>query len=239
MQGLKQTFAYSWLHPRFLALRYIRAFVAEHGSELTGRLLDVGCGKRPYAALFAKLEAYVGMDVPGSMHGLTFVDVVATASAIPFRDAAFDSLLCTEVLEHTPEPLIVLQELARVAKSQAILLLTVPLSEQLHEEPYDFFRFTKYSLQHMLPLCGWQIKTLVPRGGGWAEMGYRLSSFAYTQHGSRRGVDGNLHPRWIMGPLVIVFCTLVQLIGAALDRLFPSQLSTIGWGVIAVRDTAK
>ncbi|HEX5688589.1 MAG TPA: methyltransferase domain-containing protein, partial [Roseiflexaceae bacterium] len=145
----------------------------------------------------------------------------------------FDSILCTEVLEHTPDPLQVLRELWRVTKPGGRLLLTVPLSEQLHEEPYDFWRFTKYALDELLRASGWRILRLHERGGTWLELGYRLSSFLYSAYGARRDATGAHTPHLLRGPAVLALCAAVQIAAAALDRAFPSQLSTIGYGLLA------
>jgi SAM-dependent methyltransferase len=229
----KQRFSDSYLHPRFLAKRALQQWVASEAPAARGRLLDVGCGRKPYAALFSHVTSHIGLDVPSSMHGLAQVDVAGVGWALPFCAGAFDTVLCTEVLEHTPEPLLVLAEMGRVSKPAGLLLLTVPLSEQLHEEPYDYYRFTRYSLSYLLQKSGWRVVHIRERGGAWLELGYRLSSFLYSSIGATTAEDGTLATRPILGPPVIVLCALVQMTAALLNRLWPSRLSTIGYGVVA------
>lgn len=200
---------------------------------LHGKLLDVGCGKKPYAGLFSNVKMYVGLDVPSSMHGLSQVDVVSTCLTLPFRDACFGNVLCTEVLEHTPEPLAALQEMWRVTKPGGLLLLTVPLSEQLHEEPYDFYRFTKFGLDYLLRKSQWQTLRIYERGGAWLELGHRLSSFIYSAIGARQDPSGAFEPRFLLGPLVVFFCAVVQFLAVVMDKMWKSSLSTIGYGVVA------
>jgi len=151
---VKKVFRHSYLHPRYLAQRELRKIIEIEGPKLHGRLLDVGCGEKPYAKLIQNVDFYIGLDVPTTMHGIAKLDVIGTVMALPFQDGTFNSILCTEVLEHLPEPLVALKEMHRVTKPGGILLLTVPLSEQLHEEPYDFYRFTKYALEHLLAQAG-------------------------------------------------------------------------------------
>ena len=232
---LKEVVRYSYLHPRYLAQRELRRVIETEGPKLLGRLLDVGCGKKPYKELIRNVETYIGLDVPTTMHGTSKLDVIGTAIALPFREDTFDSILCTEVLEHLPEPLVALEEMHRVSKPGGILLLTVPLSEQLHEEPYDFYRFTKYGLEYLLGKTGWQILKIYERGGGWLELGYRLSSFLYSTIGATRQPSGALQPRLIAGPLIIAICALVQVIASVLDRIWSLPLSTIGYAVVARR----
>jgi SAM-dependent methyltransferase len=233
--NFKKKMSGSYLHPRYLALRELEYILEIEGPRLEGDLLDVGCGQKPYARLISNNGIYVGIDMPTTMHGLSETDVTGTAMALPFQNEVFDTVLCTEVLEHIPNPNIALQEMHRVTRKGGVLLLTVPLSEQLHEEPYDFYRFTKYGLNYLLNETGWQTEKFYERGGVWLELGYRLSSFLYSAFGARRELSGALQPRLLTGPLVVVLCALIQITATALDKSSHSPLSTIGYGIIARR----
>jgi SAM-dependent methyltransferase len=233
IDALKTVFRNTLFHPRFLAQREIQRIVAEEAPRIKGRLLDVGCGKKPYAGLFSNANTYIGVDVPSTMHGYSMVDIFASSAILPFMNCCMDGVICTEVLEHSPDPLAVLVEINRVTKAGGLLLLTAPLSEQLHEEPYDYFRFTKYGLQVLLEKSGWKIGRIDERGGTWLELGYRLSSFLYSSLGARRGSLGNLTPRLVIGPIMILVCAIVQGIASLLDQVWHSPLSTIGYGVLA------
>lgn len=229
----KTLLSHSILHPRYLAQDELWRLVKIAGPELQGNLLDVGCGKKPYVSLLPKVHWYVGVDVPTTMHGLHHVDVASTAVALPFCNSCFDSVLCTEVLEHVAEPMQALQEIARVIKPGGMLLLTVPFSEQLHEEPYDFFRYTKHGLIHLLKKSNWSVLAIYERGGTWLELGYRLSSFIYSTLGADLLPDGNLKPKLFLGPITILICAFVQIVALLLDRSWHIELSTIGYGVVA------
>jgi SAM-dependent methyltransferase len=198
-------------------------------------MLDVGCGKKPYLRHIRNVEKYVAVDVPSTIHGAHHADVLASVLALPFEGGTFDCVLCTEVLEHTADPSLGLREMARVAKPGAKLLLTVPLSEMLHEEPNDYCRFTRHWLKYLLDFNGWRIDRMQERGGAWAELGYRLSSFLYASLGAKKDSTGNLRLRILLGPPVVLVCTLVQLVAHMLNKLWPSPMSTIGYGVIATR----
>ena len=230
---LKDTFRNTILHPRFVAQRELQKIVITEADNLWGCLLDVGCGKKPYENLFTNVTQYVGIDLTSTIHGQSRIDVFATSLALPFKDQSVDSVLCTEVLEHVPDPRRALQEIHRVTKPGGGLLLTVPLSEQLHEEPFDFYRFTKYGLYFLLEKTGWKVCRIYNRGGVWLEFGYRLSSFLYSFMGARRDPSGNLQPRFILAPLIVSVCAVVQGLAIVLDRICYSSLSTIGYGIYA------
>ena len=135
---IKRYLQNTWLHPRHLAQREIDDFVRAEGPSLRGVMLDVGCGKKPYLRHASNVKKYIAVDVPSTIHGVHHADVMASVLALPFESETFDSVLCVEVLEHTADPSLGLREMARVAKPGATLLLTVPLSEMLHEEPNDY-----------------------------------------------------------------------------------------------------
>jgi SAM-dependent methyltransferase len=90
-----------------------------------GRLLDVGCGEKPYAPLCRDLvDEHVGVDHPDSIHPFGAVDALATAYDIPLEDASFDTVLMTEVLEHLEEPARAIAEMRRLVRPGGKLILS-------------------------------------------------------------------------------------------------------------------
>jgi len=133
---------------------------------MQGRLLDIGCGKRPYALIYESLvEMSVGTEVASSPHGIAEADVICVAEALPFPDRSFDIVLCTEVLEHTRKPFQVMDEIARVLKPGGYLLLSVPFIYPVHEAPHDHWRFTVYGLEDISHTVGLVPLYVHPKGG--------------------------------------------------------------------------
>lgn len=136
-----------------LQLYTIWTFLRPRLAGLSGTLLDVGCGEMPYRDFLPKAVDYTGIDVPQAdafaMQGKDGV-IRFDGLSIPFPDDMFDTILCTEVLEHTPEPLTLLAEIERVLKPGGTLIATVPFSPRVHYAPHDFHRFSKYALDQML-----------------------------------------------------------------------------------------
>jgi SAM-dependent methyltransferase len=116
-------------------------FIAAHASPL--RTLDVGAQNGPYAAHFPRR---VALDVQRGVG----VQVIGDAQALGIRDASFDVVLCTEVLEHLPDPQRAIDEMYRVLVPGGQLLLTTRFLFPIHDAPHDYFRFTKYGLRHLL-----------------------------------------------------------------------------------------
>jgi SAM-dependent methyltransferase len=115
-----------------------------------GRLLDVGCGNSPYRHLLDPAAAqYQGVDVPAAKDfGYQNADTVYyDGHALPFPDASFDAVLCTEVIEHIPDPTEIIREMHRVLKPGGRLIATIPWSARFHYQPYDYHRYTPSMLQ--------------------------------------------------------------------------------------------
>lgn len=225
----------TWLHPRHLALSLRRRRIRQLAGSVGGRLLDVGCGRKPHQGLFPSARSYIGVDLPWSMHGRDQVDVFGSALALPFGTGSFDSLLSTEVLEHTEDPATAIMEMARVLRPEGLLILTAPLSEPLHEEPHDYFRFTKYGLGFLLNRAGLSADTMLPVGGTWAEIGQRLSTFFFLTIGSLPGEMGERVPRSLLGPPVVILCAVIQILASALESVWHDEAGTMGYAVLAIK----
>ncbi len=154
--------------------QHIRAAAQRH---FQGRLLDIGCGAKWKEALVGDLvDEYVGIDHAGSVHDLASVDLIGTAYQIPVRDASFDCVLCTSVLEHIEEPEAALRECWRILKPGATAIYTVPMFWHLHEQPRDFFRYTSFGVEYLFRRAGFEIAEVTPMSGFWmtfaSELGY-------------------------------------------------------------------
>jgi SAM-dependent methyltransferase len=190
---------------------------------LRGTLIDIGCGLKPYEELASPyIERHVGVDHPATLHGTHRVDIASTAYAIPVADASFDSALCSAVLEHLEEPELAIRECFRVLKPGAYAVYTVPLIWHLHEEPRDFFRFTKYGLSHLFGKAGFEIVELTPMSGFWVTFGQLTS---YMLHRRNRGL---LKKTRLIPPLG----GAIQLAALALDKLDRAEHFT--WAYLAV-----
>ena len=114
------------------------------------KILDVGCGTRPYEALFFGAQ-YTGLDVyqSGRKAQDKIADIYFDGINIPLADNSFDMVLCTQVLEHCLEPDSLLKEMCRVLEPGGVLVLTLPFVWLEHERPYDFRRFSYFGAEQI------------------------------------------------------------------------------------------
>jgi len=152
----------------------IAADLAEIAGGITGHLLDLGCGAKPYRKVFSKVSSYVGIDLPATIsanHMEKRADVYGEIGRLPFCDACFDAVLSTQVLEHVPVPATVVLEAARVLRPGGTILLTIPFVAAEHEEPHDYFRFTRYGMQSLLEQNGFEAVAVKKQFGFWSMVG--------------------------------------------------------------------
>lgn len=143
--------------------------VQQAATQFHGVFLDIGCGVMPYRDLIRqaapRLTRYVGLDLEGSQIYRAEVDLRWDGRKIPLEDASVDSAMLTEVLEHCPEPWVVLKEARRVLKPGGVLFFTVPYIWPLHDAPWDFFRYTPFALEKLLAEAGFADVKLQALGG--------------------------------------------------------------------------
>lgn len=166
-----------------------------------GRLLDVGCGSKPYRPIFVHATEYVGVDRPSevdqcrgdAVERQRQIDLVGSADHLPVGDASFDTILCTQVIDHLPAPADFFKEAARVLRPGGHLILTAPLINPVHEAPFDFYRYTEFGLRQLCASCALSVVELQPMGGGWLAIGYLLRHLLLARAARRQGLG-----RWWM-----------------------------------------
>lgn len=162
---------YKWLVTRTLA----RA-VSRVGHYARGRILDVGCGDKRFAAYCrAQATSYVGLDYPTTFFGSAEnVEVFGSALDLPFADATFDTVVSFEVLEHVTDPARMVREIRRVLKPGGHVILTTPFLWGEHCQPHDYFRFTQYGLARLFAEAGLSVHHQEAANGFWTVAGERL-----------------------------------------------------------------
>jgi SAM-dependent methyltransferase len=212
------------------------AWVAEQAKAVPAgaRVLDVGAGTCPYRKLFAharyeahdftQYEGYHDSEKGEGLYGT--MDYVSDVTAIPVPEASFDFVLCTEVLEHVPEPIAAVAEMARILKPGGLMLLTAPLGSGLHQEPYHFYGgYTPHWYRMVAERFGLDVEEIAPNGGTFRHIAQECARVSWTLerhahlHGALAPAVGHL-----FGELLPRFLTTLD------DRLDDAQF-TVGYHV--------
>ncbi|WP_440133114.1 class I SAM-dependent methyltransferase [Chitinophaga sancti] len=130
----------------------------KHFNVLHGRMLDFGCGSKPYKTLI-NVDEYIGVDFQGEGHSHESeqIDVFYDGLTLPLEDNSFDSVLSTEVFEHVFNLEDIIFELHRVMKPGGTILITMPFLIAEHEAPNDCSRYTSFGLKNLLERKGFEI----------------------------------------------------------------------------------
>jgi SAM-dependent methyltransferase len=232
----------------------ILAQIAKAAPRARGRLLDVGCGDKPYEAIFRPfVSEYIGIEhaavfnTTGAASAARKPDLTYDGDTLPFEDGSFDTVLSIQVLEHTPHPQRLLGEMARVLKPDGLLIVSAPFSFRLHEEPHDYFRYTPHGLRSMCADAGLEVTETWQQGTIWAVMGHKLNSFlafrvaashtAAASLGKAKHEGAAFAPTkggspWLL-PVVAPMMLGVAATARILDSLIPDETETLSYMIFA------
>lgn len=140
-------------------------------------VLDAGAGNAPYRVLFrhARYESADFEKVDKTYAPSTYV---CDLKNIPVEDCRFDYIIFNQVMEHLPEPQLVLADLYRVLKVGGKMIYTGPLFYEEHEQPYDFYRYTQFGLRFLYSSAGFVIERLDWLEGYFGTVGYQLNGMS-------------------------------------------------------------
>lgn len=146
------------INPLYIIRKTLLKSIKRNATNITGIVLDFGCGSSPYRNLF-NYKKYIRVDFinEGHPNQNNEIDVFYDGKKLPFDSMYFDSIICTEVLEHVPNTKEIMRELYRVLKPGGRAIFTIPFVWNEHEIPYDFYRFTQFGIAKKLEEAGFII----------------------------------------------------------------------------------
>jgi SAM-dependent methyltransferase len=214
-----QMFFPGWLgifvNPFYFARAGLRDAMEELAPKLTGRLLDVGCGTKPYRSLFA-VNDYVGLDIDNETSRQRGVaDHLYDGKVFPFASDSFDSVLCNQVLEHVFNPDEFIGEIVRVLKPGGKLLLTVPFVWDEHEQPNDYARYSSFGLRALLEKQGFKFVRYRKLGADASIIFQLVNAYLYR-------ITKN-QPKPIKLLLTVSVMAFINVLGVLACRLLPSN----------------
>lgn len=166
------------------------------------KVLDIGAGTCPYRKFFRHCN-YVTHDfrkykkVHRELSEYIWkygkIDIVSDITSIPVADASFDVIICTEVLEHVPEPIKALQEISRILRVRGKLFLSSPLGSGIHQQPHHFYGgFTPYFYRKYLKQFGFRVINIKPNGGFFLHLLQEIHRAAWIIKSRRKDIGWNI-----------------------------------------------
>jgi SAM-dependent methyltransferase len=192
-------------------VRWLREQADEaHAAIGSYRVLDVGCGEKPYEPLFGThASSYVGVDPVDNPRA----ELRGAIEDLPVPDASFDIVLCNQVLEHCNDPVKAVTELRRVTAPGGRVLVTTHGVMPYHPSPTDYWRWTHAGLEKLFVENGpWESVRVTPASGTTACLGMLVAM--YLDIGFRR-----LGLAAAAKPLIATINTLAMAVDARSTRL--------------------
>jgi len=206
-----------------LATYPIIEFIAKYSNRCYGKLVDIGCGNKPYMDYFARVDKVIGLDIANDK-----ADIVANAKSLPVKSNSIDVVLCNQVIEHESEPEKIIAEIPRILKEGGILFLSAPQMGRLHGEPNDYYRYTKWGLKYLLEKNGMKIEVIEPHGGIFRSIGSHLDFFIIDYFGKSNCLKNILR---------YTIINMNNFIFDLLDKLMCWEKDTLGYNVIAKKES--
>lgn len=198
--------------------------IKKYAYYIKGVVLDAGSGDGNRYKSFFKFDKYLTLDVkPGCG-----ADIAGSVENIPLENSRVDSIISTQVLEHVKNPAKAVNEFYRVLKPGGHCLITVPQLSELHEEPNDYFRFTKFGLEEIFGSSGFKIILIEKRGGFWTASFQMHIRYAIDLFNLNRHV-------WLAKIFNLVFLIggRLSILIDELDKSRANSKHAIGWLIIA------
>jgi len=224
LKNLKQLYIKEQFNPKLIGL-FINPFyfartglyknVSELIPNLNGKLLDIGCGTKPYQNL-CDVNEYIGLEIDDEGNrNHKYADVFYDGKTIPFENNTFDSILSNQVFEHVFNPNDFLKEINRVAKLGGVFLMTVPFVWDEHEQPYDYARYSSFGLKHILSENGFEIVEHRKSNNGLEVIFQLINDYIYKVTLTKKVYFNMLTTLILMAPM--------NIIGLVLSKLLPKN----------------
>ena len=220
---------------------YVTRFVEQvaHGLPAGTLVLDAGAGECVYKRLFSHcLYKAIDLAVGESRWNYANLDYIGPLHDMPVESGRFDAVLCTQVLEHLEWPRQSVKEMHRVLKPGGKLYLTVPMAQNEHQAPHDYFRYTSYGLSSICRNAGFSRVEIEPFGGLWVRWAYELPRglSIFPADGLRSGTP---NPTGIaLLPFKVLMwlgVRLLQRLFVWLDRFDRKKNDPWGWACVATK----
>jgi SAM-dependent methyltransferase len=219
-------------HYKWLTTVDLQRDLREVSARLEGRVLDVGCGEQPYRSWLTNAGDYVGVDVDA---GPGIDAVIRPGEPWPLDDASFDSVLCTQVLEHDSDPRHTLAEIDRVLAPGGTAVVSVPFAYNEHMAPHDYRRWSAAGVTSELS-TRFDVVEVRKQGPVGSLLGALWLNWIEHMIGRSRALQ---LLRALVFPLWILYSAAVNAVARVIDALDPTGAFYLNVLVIAKKPSAR
>ena len=199
--------------PAYFITKELHRNMSDLIPNLSGRLLDIGCGAKPYESV-CNVDEYIGIEIDDEgRQNHTHADVLYDGKVMPFEDKSFDSALSSEVLEHVFNPATLLKEVNRVMKMDGMFLITTPFFWEEHGQPYDYVGYTSFGLQHILDENGFAVVEHIKSGNGVEVVFQTMSNYIFR----------SFKLKYPFNLIVFLLIFPINVIGLILSKILPKN----------------
>lgn len=205
-----------WLNPFYFARKELHREMVRFAPKMNGRLLDVGCGFKPYRELFSFASEYIGLEYDSPANRIAkSADHFYDGNTFPFDAMSYDGIICNQVLEHVFNPDQFLQEIFRTLKPGGNLLMTVPFVWDEHEQPWDYARYSSFGLRSLLERNGFVVDEQRKMNADARVLFQLINAYLYKVLQTSNAIVNVLVCAFVMAPF--------NLMGIVLGKLLPAN----------------
>lgn len=213
----------SFFLTRFYLTKDLKKIIKKY--KFSGTLLDFGCGQKPYQSLFKNITEYKGIDFKNysinkdfkeKEPDCYFKDDYLNTLILPFEDNSFDNAVSFQVLEHHKNPKKMIKEIFRITRPNGYILITAPFLGGIHEEPYDYQRFTKYGLIELFKQHNCQILEIKEQGSLFSVISMLLNEYLNSFAAKNK-------LSYFFAVLIYPLFLFFQYISLIMDKIFTSN----------------
>lgn len=211
------SFSSVFFNPLHLIRSKLYTEIQDLAPRLKGKLIDLGCGTKPYQHLFTNCSEYLGLDIEesGNKDSKSLVDIYYDGRTFPFDNNSVDCFFSSETFEHIFNLDEILAEINRTLKPGGYLLASCPFFFPEHEVPYDFARYSSFGLQSLLEKHGFEITEYRKTGSFLSAMIQMTALYIYYFI--------NRIP-FVKHLLFILLITPLLLLALLIDAVFPDRI---------------
>lgn len=201
-------------NPLFFTRKELYKAISDKAPLFKGKLIDLGCGTKPYAHEFMHVNEYIGLDIEqsGNHDTKSYIDIFYDGKTFPLENDSVDGVFSSETFEHIFNLEEIIAEINRVLKKGGLLLATCPFLWPEHEVPYDYARYTSFAIKNLLERHGFEILAYEKTGNFFTAMLQMQALYLYFF----------INKIPLLGPVFfILFISPIFILGSLINKILP------------------